>query len=48
MANCEKLGEGVIGLTGRIALIENYDFDFSAAAIGTIISSLLIIVSGTS
>jgi len=45
VANSKKLGEGVIGLTSRIALIENYDFTFSAAAIGTIISALLIIVS---
>ncbi|RFU25789.1 hypothetical protein B7463_g10553, partial [Scytalidium lignicola] len=37
------LGEGVIGLTGRIALIEKYDFSFTSAGIGTIVSSLLII-----
>lgn len=37
------LGEGVIGLTSRIALIENFDFIFSASGIGTIIASLLII-----
>ncbi|KAH8812164.1 bacterial low temperature requirement A protein-domain-containing protein [Xylogone sp. PMI_703] len=37
------LGEGVIGLTGRIALIEKFDFIFTSAGIGSIVSSLLII-----
>lgn len=44
-ADDRKLGEGVIGLTGRIALIEKYDFIFTSAGIGTIVSSLLIIVN---
>jgi hypothetical protein len=45
VANLSKLGEGVIGLTARIALIEDYDFIFSKSTVGTIIAALLIIVS---
>jgi hypothetical protein len=43
-ADCAKLGEGVIGLTSRIALIENWDFVFSPSTIGTVIAALTIIV----
>lgn len=45
LANLSQLGEGVIGLTARIALIEDYDFIFSKSTVGTIIAALLIIVS---
>jgi hypothetical protein len=48
LADFKKLGEGIIGLTSRIALIENYDFTFSAAGIGSIISAVLITVGQTS